>query len=92
MAEGWRFTLHAKARMAEMGVDRREVLSAAVKPKVRYTGSRGHPPGREIRCRGRVAIVVRPAPAPRVITVLWRGRVFVRADVLTQKEGRGSID
>lgn len=68
------FTSHARARMAEMGVEPEEVASAVAAPELSYPG-RGD---RNLRVRGRLAVVV-SGSGRTVITVLWHGL-----------EGRGS--
>ncbi len=67
----WFLKVHTLERMREMGVGREEVVAALDWPEVRYPASRG----RFIARRGRLAICFRNHA---VVTVLWRGRDFIR--------------
>lgn len=72
MSERWKFTAHAMDRMTEMGVARNEVLATVVRPEARYDSGFGHPAGRGIALRGRLAVVYQKA-TKEIVTVLWRG-------------------
>jgi hypothetical protein len=68
----WFLTMHAIKRMREMGLDRSEVVAALDDPEVQYPDRLGH----LIACGGRLAVCF---TGDTVVTVLWRGREFVRA-------------
>lgn len=72
VAERWRFTRHARERMKEMGIERREVLATLVTPETTYRGGLGHPPDRAVALRGRLAVVYQVSTR-KVVTILWRG-------------------
>lgn len=67
----WFLTMHAIARMHEMGLDRSEVVAALDNPEVQYPDRLGH----LIACGGRLAVCF---TGDTVVTVLWRGREFAR--------------
>lgn len=66
---GWRPTRHARAAAAVRGFDMRDVLLAAQAPEESWDQSY-FAPGREMRCRGDVAVVVHVAHRV-IVTVLW---------------------
>lgn len=72
MPERWRFTRHARERMKEMKLDRREVQAALKSPEATYRGGLQHPPGRIVMLKGRIAVVCQIGTR-EVVTVLWRG-------------------
>lgn len=74
---GWTLSAHAMNRCREMGLWPGEVVDACADPEISYPGGPSHPPGRQVRARGRVAAVVSD-DAPFVWTVLWHGKVFTR--------------
>ena len=63
----WRFTAHARHRIAQMGLTTRDVLLVLLRPEVSYEQS-----NREGRVwqRGEIAVVTAPVE-PVVITVVW---------------------
>ncbi|HEX9711732.1 MAG TPA: hypothetical protein VGB52_04155 [Actinomycetota bacterium] len=80
MSQRWKICDHAKQRLDEMGLSRRDVLTALKQREVEYPGSLRHPEGRRVACWDRLAVVFNPATRT-VITVLWRGIEFVRPSV-----------
>jgi len=76
---GWRLTRHAKARAAKRGFDDAELLAALERPEVSYTQTNQ----RQVRQRGRVAVVV--APMTRVVvTVMFRSAADACASSTTR--------
>lgn len=78
MSQRWKICDHAKQRLGEMGLRRRDILTALRNAEVEYPGSLGHPDGRRIACWDRLAVVFNPT-TKTVVTVLWRGIEFTRA-------------
>jgi len=66
---GWRLTRHARVAAATRCFDVRQVLLAAQAPEESW-GQDYYAPGREMRCRGDVAVVVHVADRV-IVTVLW---------------------
>lgn len=66
---GWLLTHHARVAAAVRNFDVRDVLTAAEAPEESWRQDY-FAPGREMRCRGDVAVVVHPADRV-IITVLW---------------------
>lgn len=66
---GWRLTHHARVEAAIRRFDVRDVLLAAQSPEESWSQDY-KAPGREMRCRGDVAVVVH-VPSRTIITVLW---------------------
>lgn len=66
---GWRLTHHARVAAAVRKFDIRDVLLAAQAPEEVWAQDY-YAPGREMRCRGDVAVVVHVADRV-VVTVLW---------------------
>lgn len=81
MSERWKFSPHARERMAERGFDKTEVLTALIHPEVTYDDPPDHPPGRRLARRGPIAVVFSPA-LKLIITVLLAG-----IDPTKRKEG-----
>lgn len=69
-AGGWRFTRHAREKIAERGFDVGDVVAACNQPEQRYTAY-PYGPNRWVYQRGRVAVAVDPT-SRAVITVLLR--------------------
>lgn len=63
----WRFSRHARERMAQMGLDARDVLAVLLRPEVSYEQSNRD--GR-VWQRGEISVVTAPVE-PVVITILW---------------------
>jgi hypothetical protein len=63
----WRFTAHARHRLEEMGLTKRDVLAVLLAPEVSYEQSNRD--GR-VWQRGPIAVVT-ALEDPVVITVLW---------------------
>jgi uncharacterized membrane protein len=63
----WRFTAHARHRIEEMGLTKRDVLGVLLAPEVSYEQTNRD--GR-VWQRGRIAVVT-ALLEPVVITVLW---------------------
>lgn len=66
---GWRLTHHARIAAAVRQFPIRDVLLAAQDPDASWNQDY-YAPGREMRCRGDVAVVVHVA-ARVIVTVLW---------------------
>lgn len=66
---GWRPTRHARIAAAVRGFPMLDVLLAAQDPEESWDQSY-YAPGRQMRCRGDVAVVVN-VPDRVIITVLW---------------------
>lgn len=66
---GWRLTTHARAAATVRRFDVRDVLLAAQAPEESWSQDY-YAPGREMRCRGDVAVVVHVADRV-IVTVLW---------------------
>lgn len=62
----WRFSAHARQRIAEMGLDTRDVLAVLLRPEVSYQQTRGG----QIWQRGEISVVTDRVESI-VITVLW---------------------
>lgn len=62
----WRFTRHARERMAQMGLEVRDVLAVLLRPEVSYQQTRGG----QLWQRGAISVVT-ARDEPVVITVLW---------------------
>lgn len=63
----WFITMHALARMVEMGVERPEVVACLDEPELTR---RCFPLPRRIATRGRIAVVFDP-DRHTVVTVIW---------------------
>lgn len=63
----WRFTAHARHRIAQMGLTTRDVLAVLLRPEVSYEQTNRD--GR-VSQRGPIAVVT-ALEEPVVITVLW---------------------
>jgi hypothetical protein len=65
------FSVHARARMQELGFHETEVLQCVAAPEQTYAGDPAHPPGRRIYQRHDCAVVVDDSTRT-VVTVLLR--------------------
>ncbi len=69
-SDQWRLTAHCRETATRRGVTLEQVLAVVEKPEITYTqDDHGH--GRQMRQRGRLAVVVAPETRT-VITVLLR--------------------
>jgi hypothetical protein len=64
---GWRLTHHAQSRAAEHGFADAELAPALERPEVSYTQTNQ----RQVRQKGRLAVVVNPVTGV-IVTVLFR--------------------
>jgi len=69
-SDQWRLTAHLRNTAARRGVTIRQVLDVVEKPDITYT-QEDYGPGRQMRQRGRLAVVV-AQDTRTVITVLLR--------------------
>lgn len=74
MSERWKITEHARGRMEEMALTRREVLEPLIDPVLDYPGSARYQEGRRVAVQGRLAVVYEPETRT-IVTVLWNAEV-----------------
>ena len=74
---GWTLSDHAVARALDMAVDAAAIRRVLESPEVKQPSTPGYGADAEIWTSGKIACVVHPVDRV-VITVLWRGKVYVR--------------
>ena len=68
-----RWSHHAEARRAEMGLTCREVMDVVRHPEAVYPSPAQYGPNRRVLLKGRLAVVISDE-TNTIVTVLWRAK------------------